>query len=196
MGGGGDWLSHVFCLSHLRHCGTKGNTRHTTPCSCLQIQASLPQGVSFTASSFPPPTPIFHAQFISIPTTCRPSMSTQSQPHSTFPVSDMSEAPRLDLNREPSGFDIPREFKANGDASTSDLQNSAVKSKDSILESEVRGTERLPTAPRIMLTPYITVLSAPCTPSCFCNLTTAQQHSTPWQPQATTPQFRTQRTQS
>lgn len=76
----------------------------------------------------------------------------------------MSEAPRVELNSTDLDFDLsaaaPSQFQqtpqttpkklqtANGtsaknSSNTQNLQNSAIKAKDSILESKVRGTKRL-----------------------------------------------------
>jgi hypothetical protein len=93
----------------------------------------------------------------------------------------MSGPPHLELNNTDTDFDLsaqtspfqqtqhntPQKLQqmnhsspqANGNDSQN-LQNSAIKAKDSILESKVRGTRRLPRLPRRNLTEYITVLSA------------------------------------
>lgn len=83
----------------------------------------------------------------------------------------MSEAPRVELNNTQTDFDLATPngtpdlinqmdgspSHVNGSAN-SDLQNSAIKAKNGILESEVSGTERPRPLPRRKLTPYIAVL--------------------------------------
>jgi hypothetical protein len=93
----------------------------------------------------------------------------------------MSGPPHLELNNTDTDFDLsaqtspfqqtqhntPQKLQqmndspqqANGN-NTQNLQNSAIKAKDSIVESKVSGTRRLPRLPRRNLTAYITVLSA------------------------------------
>jgi hypothetical protein len=95
----------------------------------------------------------------------------------------MSEAPHLELNINSSDdFDLsaptnqfqqtqhntPQNLaqmdnssaaQPNGNT-TQNLQNSAIKAKDGLLESKVSGTKGLRPLPRRNLTPYITVLSA------------------------------------
>jgi hypothetical protein len=94
----------------------------------------------------------------------------------------MSEAPRVELNNTDTDFDLsaqtspfqqtqrntPQKLRqmdsnsspqSNGNSSQN-LQNSAIKAKDSLLESKVCGTKCLLSLPRRNLTEYITVLSA------------------------------------
>ena len=94
----------------------------------------------------------------------------------------MSGAPRVELNNTQTDFDLATPngtpdlinqmdgspSHVNGSAN-SDLQNSAIKAKNGILESEVSGTERPRPLPRRKLTPYIAVLSAARTTPDFLN---------------------------
>jgi hypothetical protein len=114
---------------------------------------------------------------------CSTLLLPQSTHTNTCKYKDaMSEAPRVELNNTDTDFDLsaqtspfqqtqhktPQKLQqmnnssqqANGNNSQN-LQNSAIKAKDSILESRVSGTRRLPPClPRRNLTEYITVLSA------------------------------------
>lgn len=81
----------------------------------------------------------------------------------------MSGAPRVELNTTTIDLDPSapsNQYAQSNGNSSQNLQNSAIKTKDSILESEVRGT-RLRALPRRMLMPSITVLSAPRPPPRF-----------------------------
>jgi hypothetical protein len=87
----------------------------------------------------------------------------------------MSEAPRVELNNTETDFDLSaaqtnpfqqtstntpqrmQQFDSNSSTQSNgqtaqNLQNSAIKAKDSLLDSKVSGTERLPRLPRRNLT--------------------------------------------
>jgi hypothetical protein len=111
----------------------------------------------------------------------------------------MSEAPRVELNSTETDFDLSaqtnpfqqtntntpqrtQQFDSNSSPQSNgntaqNLQNSAIKAKDSLLDSKVSGTERLPRLPRHNLTEYITVLSAFRTTPDFLNLHTQSSNT-------------------